>query len=396
VSKSRIRNFLLFVFSVIITLALVEAACFILNRSPWHDIIPYTKDFSATRGAGPPYTGEFELKLREIQARFPGRGLQMFDYEKLDVSQRINSGYVKFADGTVSAPKPGAVYESKVTEKITGKIIYDVHYSLDEYGRRITLQKNLPARNKHALFFGCSFTFGEGVNDDETLPAAFSRSATSYHTYNLGFSGAAPNGILERIRTTNFLDGVTEREGIGIYVFTTSHVERLLGRMSLIATWTDSQAYATENAAGEIQVDGTFASRRPLMTMFYQLFWKTEFRKFFKFDWPKYFTDEQLGFFARVVLALKNDYQKKFGPNEFYVVIYPGQGTLAYEMRKQFDKVKIKYLDYSPLDLSTLTATPVQIQGEGHPNAEGYRITGDLVANDLGLSESGHFSKHRK
>jgi hypothetical protein len=54
--------------------------------------------------------------------------------------------------------------------------------------------------NKNArcvLFFGCSFTFGEGLNDDQTMPYLVGvKSKGEYHPYNFGFHGYGPHQML--------------------------------------------------------------------------------------------------------------------------------------------------------------------------------------------------------
>lgn len=382
-------NFLLSFSVVIGTLVSVEYACFLLNRSSWAYTF-LTRRFDDS--IPPPFEGKFEIKTLPLpRIRVPE--LDYADHSQLDFSAKIHSGYVKLSNGRIHTLKPNGTYRSFIREKVSGKTVYDVQYSLDEYGRRKTPQENEGARKKHALFFGCSYTMGEGVEDNQTLPSAFARSAPSYHAYNMGFSGSGPQGVLDRIRTSNFLEGVNERDGIGVYLFMSAHVDRVLGRMGCLATWCDTQAYAFEDSAGEINIEGTFETSRPYLIKFYKFFWGLEFRKFFKIDWPTYRTQKELGFFARVVSALKKEYQRKFGNNEFYVVFYPGQPKLAYDLKQEFEKLEIKYLDYSNFDLSTMTEVPVRIPLEGHPSAEAYRIVGGLIARDLGLTV---ISKHQK
>src|SRR5262249_33581885 len=65
---------------------------------------------------------------------------------------------------------PGVFY-AKLTYGFGTRTIYDVKYSIDDNGVRKAL---LHQSGKPVFFFGCSFTFGVGVNDDETLPHQFS------------------------------------------------------------------------------------------------------------------------------------------------------------------------------------------------------------------------------
>ena len=71
-------------------------------------------------------------------------------------------------------------------------IIYDVVYSLFENGLRCTkCNFNVP---QTYIFFGCSFTFGAGLNDDETLPYYFSKLYNfEKNIINCGVRGLSSN-----------------------------------------------------------------------------------------------------------------------------------------------------------------------------------------------------------
>src|ERR1700693_3080848 len=78
-----------------------------------------------------------------------------------------------------------------------GSVIYDVKYSIDQHGLRKT-----PAleSDKDVFFFGCSFTFGDGVNDNDTLPTTFSH-LSGLHTLNFGVNGYGPHHMLRMLET---------------------------------------------------------------------------------------------------------------------------------------------------------------------------------------------------
>jgi hypothetical protein len=95
------------------------------------------------------------------------------------------------------APAPGIRVTSRKTK---GKhLVYDVAYTISDHGARVT--KGDP--NGDTWFFmGDSNMFGEGVNDDETLPSFFSADL-GYHAnvVNLGFHGYGPHQMLRSLET---------------------------------------------------------------------------------------------------------------------------------------------------------------------------------------------------
>jgi hypothetical protein len=67
-------------------------------------------------------------------------------------------------------PRPNIV-RARHRLEVGGRLSFDVHYSTDRFGRRMTVVEAPERRRELALFFGCSVTWGAGVEDDQTLPA---------------------------------------------------------------------------------------------------------------------------------------------------------------------------------------------------------------------------------
>lgn len=75
----------------------------------------------------------------------------------------ISESYFERIEGFGYRPRPG-VYTSRVLSR-KGEEIYDVVYTIGNDGYRNDIQNT----NYTAYIFGGSFTFGEGLNDNETL-----------------------------------------------------------------------------------------------------------------------------------------------------------------------------------------------------------------------------------
>lgn len=100
---------------------------------------------------------------------------------------------------------PNVSGKSISRSKRTGEIIYDVTYSTNENGWRKIPSSNANSK-KCFLFFGDSFTYGEGLNDDETLPFFFDKKMKDYQIFNFGYHGYGPHQALALI-----LSGEVER-----------------------------------------------------------------------------------------------------------------------------------------------------------------------------------------
>ena len=107
-----------------------------------------------------------------------------------------------------------------------GKTIYDVTYTLDDKGLRVTpIAHSVGPR---VLFFGCSFTFGEGVDDHDTMPAQFSR-LTGRPVRNFGFPGYGPHQFLRTLET-KFTSQPGHAPIWSVYTLLPDHVDRAAGR----------------------------------------------------------------------------------------------------------------------------------------------------------------------
>jgi lysophospholipase L1-like esterase len=104
-----------------------------------------------------------------------------------------------------------------------GTVIFDVDYTIDESRLRQTV--SAPSSQPMAAFFGDSFTFGEGVRDEDTLPQAFAHVAPNLHVLNLGFSGYGPQQFLRAVET-GFYDHLLTNPKVFVFQTSAWHAER--------------------------------------------------------------------------------------------------------------------------------------------------------------------------
>jgi hypothetical protein len=96
-------------------------------------------------------------------------------------------------------PLPGR--HTSILLSAEGDVIYDVVYSIGEDGFRITKLTNHTAQI-HINFFGCSFTFGEGLNDNETLPHFVHSIDNNASVKNYGMHGYGVHQALRILEST--------------------------------------------------------------------------------------------------------------------------------------------------------------------------------------------------
>ena len=247
---------------------------------------------------------------------------------------------------------PDARIAAKKVNRKSGDLVYDVVYSTDSLSRRI-----VPGRkaDQHPagliIYLGCSYTFGEGVNDDETMPFDVSQLAPDYVPYNYGFRGYGPQQMLAKLQSSALTQEV-ERTGhaIAVYTFMNDHVRRAIGAMRDMSFASHHPYYSLDQEDTLVR-HGSFASGRPMTTLLYRVLSRSQTLDFFKADWPSV-TDADVRFTARIIAESQRLFREQFVSDEFYVLIYPGASRYGDLLVPYLAQAGIKYLDYSASSLS--------------------------------------------
>jgi hypothetical protein len=140
-----------------------------------------------------------------------------------------------------------------VLKRADGSVIYDVTYSLDGNGMRVTPEGAPPT----IYFLGDSFTFGEGVDDGETLPASYER-LTGQRAINLGVPGYGPHQVLRLIELHRPAALGLASPDVAVLTLLTGHVERVAGR----SPW-DTHGPHYEAVAGRAVYQGPYMPFTP-------------------------------------------------------------------------------------------------------------------------------------
>jgi hypothetical protein len=333
-----LKNFLLIITSVILTVALVEGACFLINRYGHQADKFYYRD----------------------------QGL-IIDDKAL--------GY---------KPAPSGKFRDEFAYE--GDLVYDVHYTIDEYSRRVTPVKDPAGRNKYALFFGCSHTFGEGLDDNQTLPYFFGREKKDYTPYNYGFMGYGPQQMLMQLYLTPVRKEIPELEGMAFYLYIGHwHVYRAIGEMMVSNGWGDSLPCLKIDDNNQLVCLGGFKTARPILSRIYEILGHSQFVKAFHVTFPLVLTDRHYELTARIIKQAREKYTALFNNDNFYVIIspatHPDDVVSSVAVIPFLKKEGVKYLDYSTLFY--LSQDGYNLKGDGHPTALANRTIAKRLAADI-------------
>ena len=106
----------------------------------------------------------------------------------------------------------------------TGAVVFDATYTIGPTFDRVVRSRDTgPA----VVFFGDSFTFGEGVNDAETLPQVFADlRGGKERVLNLAVTGYSPQQFLREVQIGLRDDVIGPRPGVFVFLTSSFHAKR--------------------------------------------------------------------------------------------------------------------------------------------------------------------------
>ncbi len=286
------------------------------------------------------------------------------------------------------------------------RTIYDVKYTIDSNGLRVAPPWRKDALAGSVLFFGDSFTFGYGLNDNETLPYQVGvQSAGRYRTFNFAFNGYSPAQMLALIEhgmVRRVVDDTSPSHAY--YTAIPDHVWRVAGLTAL----THQPRYVLD-ADGTVQAAGFFRDPKPLALRLGlgrrvadQLEKSAILRRlehpglFLSFDVVEpMITEDDMRLYLAVVSRSRELLSAQYPGIEFRIILWPGRNTAERStneiLRDGFRRMGIAVdlvedilpgytTDDAPFVLSSL---------DPHPNALANRLLARHVLNQM---ESPHNS----
>ncbi|MBY0315969.1 MAG: hypothetical protein K2Q26_10640, partial [Bdellovibrionales bacterium] len=275
-----------------------------------------------------------------------------------DRYQLIPSAKVEYSRGAYGTyrdlPFPILVHPGYVVKsKWDGTLIFKNEFTIDQFARRIYSRKSQET-SKYLLFLGCSFTFGEGLADAETLPFATYQSLNNVAVYNYGISGASLGHLLFRMNVIEKSE-ILENEGWIVYPFLDQHISRLIGRLSVLGTGDFKKSLHFKfDDNDQLTTDGRFEDVWPLRVWIYQWLNRSHIVQFFGIDFPFRWSDEDFTFTTKILKQLQRQAEEKLNAKGLILVFLPGQ-KLSKELIPYLEHAKIRYLDYSRWDIKKLT-----------------------------------------
>jgi hypothetical protein len=263
-------------------------------------------------------------------------------YQDKTVSR--NSGLVVTDPKLGTAAPPNAAIRDEYFKK--GKPVFDVTYHTDAHGRRVVPVDAPLERGKFAAFFGCSITFGLGVEDRDTLPACFGRAAPEYMPYNFAYQGYGTQQLYLLMQQPVEQE-ISQSKGVCVYVYFGGHVMRTIGAMRPVNNWARDYPCFELQAGTETPVcRGTFASAHPWRCMMYGMLGKSQTLQYTGITLPLSPGTDQRRLVAVLIRDSMNMFKAKYPGSQFLVLVHPAhcQRVTTFEwIQPWLDKFKVPY-----------------------------------------------------
>lgn len=235
-----------------------------------------------------------------------------------------------------------------------GELTFRTSIETDASGHRKTPQPDRPGAPL-AVFLGCSFTAGMGVEQAETLPAQFA-ARTSYRVENWGMPGAGPQQALVELELYR-----GAAPALAIYTLLYTHTGRAAGTWQYTGTF--GRYFPAYELSGDgIRYAGTFADAYPWHV--WAAGWMA--RSALLRRLPRLYSDADVELAARILCECR-----RVSRARFVVLAWPGD----WRDRRLLDRLRgIEVLE-PKMSLTYLR--------DGHPTAESYRRVAAWLAEEL-------------
>lgn len=261
-----------------------------------------------------------------------------------------------------------------------GAVKYSSDIHLDKHGFRTTLQSLTAAKKKHLIFSGCSFTFGDLVNDHETVASQIAPLLPDNYVVNLGRSGSSVFEALFLWLRYDVASLQLPPEGLHVYTLIDAQFERIVHSWRVLDWMRDERpVYWLEGneLRGPISLSGTFKFR--LMGWIKRLgieMWWLRFMHWFTEIELQGATEEM----AVYLLELKKAYLRQYPKGRFVVTYFPNTQASNTDLITHLKRLGIEY--WEPAKQKG-DHEMYRIPNDGHPSPLAYKEQAEFLAKKI-------------
>jgi hypothetical protein len=218
------------------------------------------------------------------------------------------------------------------------EILFDsVFYSIDPLSRRRCSPISEPPQ--HALFFGGSFAFGEGLSNAQMIACQFqTESGNEYQGYNYGMMGWGASQTFNQLGVDELFEDIQQRSGIAIFSFIGDHIYRTTWNIGTAAEFPEYpffQLSESGDLVGPLKARDRRSLRSATAVFKFLRGYSPMFRILVDPSMLRIESDEEAVMItARVLEAARHRYRNRFD-GEFFVLLWP-RSRLEPELEELF------------------------------------------------------------
>jgi hypothetical protein len=267
-----------------------------------------------------------------------------------------------------------------VSLKSENDLIFEKIYSFDTLNRRKTPLANTSLIKKNLLLLGCSYSFGEGVGDDETIANHLARRLPNVNVYNFGISKGGLTNILDDIVYGERLKDISKMGGVVVYQFFYDHLRRHFTYLNYLDKNKDRQQYFYSLENQKL----IFNDRNSFEVKF-----KAALYKILNFSYTLKFSgilddtasvENQIDFVN--LLTYVSDFYKKTYGLEFYIFIMSERDVPSELFIQQLQAKNVKFILYPGIQ-KHFAGHQVKIPADKHYNNFGNFIFAEFLHTAL-------------
>lgn len=288
------------------------------------------------------------------------RNLDLWDFS-------VHSLFVP--DDNLGVKNP-ADLENFVMVRSIDKEIYSFVATTDEFGRRYDPSLQLTPKEKFLIFHGCSFVFGTGLGDGETLSSFVNSKSESYTAYNYGVGAIGPNYMLALLQSKQLPKQIKQKNGTFIYVFIDHHVTRSNGFMTELSWLRDTPYFEREE--GKLVRKGSFTSGSPIRTKVLRFLGeKLGLDRIFNINIPLKISDSHYSYTCELIKESHREFKKQFPESRFLLLYHPfSNGAMNLKLEGCLMGSGIERFTFDRPDDPSGNPAVYEIPYDGHPTAK--------------------------
>lgn len=280
-------------------------------------------------------------------------------------------------------PRQAGVYHAEKTDLVDNSPIYSADYTIDDDLLRYTVSS---PNGRAIVFFGDSYTFGEGMNDSDTMPQRFADElAHRQRVVNLAFTGYGPQQFLREMETGIFDSVIGPAPKVFIFLTAAWHAERTACK----AYWTAPAPLYSLDDKGQIVFKGACNAEGPSL-WFRQWRENSAAYRLVIEPYRHVLSHDDVELYVRILETAIRLAKTKYGVPTLipYLRVPPeylrATGFTDDMIMQRLENAGAYVIDVSLRD-EEARGEVISIKGDGHPTPFAHKLRAHLLINFLNL-----------